>query len=209
MQRLRFAILAGLLCHASTASAEIRLTMAEGRVTISASNATVSQILAEWARVGQTRIVNGERLAGAPMTLELKNVPEAEALDILLRNAGGYLLAPRAETSPSASRFDRVLILPSSSTPRAAAGPPPTFFPRITPTPVSNGDEEPSPQVDRPGFVTFPQPIQPQSNPVPPPPEGSTTAPPSRTITSPIGVARPGMPVPAPVQSRPPVPDPQ
>jgi hypothetical protein len=204
MQHLRFAILAALIGHAATASAEVRLTMAEGRVTISARNATVSQILAEWARVGQTRIVNGERLVGGPVTLELTNVPEAEALDILLRNASGYLLAPRAAAHPTASRFDRVLILPTTSAPRAAAVPQPTFFPpRMTPTPVSD-DDEPTSQMERPGFVTFPQPGQPQGNAVPPPED--PTPPPARTITSPLGVARPGMPVPVPASSRPPTP---
>ena len=49
-----------------------------------AKDATVRQILAEWARVGQTKIVNVERIPGGPLTLELNNVPEAQALDILL-----------------------------------------------------------------------------------------------------------------------------
>ena len=62
----------------------------------SRKNATLRQILAEWARVGQTKIVNAERVPGGPMTLELTNVPEVEALEILLRSAGGYVLAPRA-----------------------------------------------------------------------------------------------------------------
>ena len=64
-------------------------------MSLSAKNATVGQILAEWAKVGQTKIVNAERVGGGPMTLELTDVPEAEALEILLRSAGGYVLAPR------------------------------------------------------------------------------------------------------------------
>jgi uncharacterized protein YqeY len=87
--------------------------MAAG-VSLSAKNATVGQILAEWARVGQTKIVNAERVSGGPMTLELTNVPEAEAIEILLRSAGGFLLAPRQVETANASRFDRILILPPS-----------------------------------------------------------------------------------------------
>ena len=40
---------------ASTASADVQLTIQNGRVTLVAKDATVRQILAEWARVGQTQ----------------------------------------------------------------------------------------------------------------------------------------------------------
>ena len=59
-------------------AADVQLThRTTGRSSLVAKDATVRQILAEWARVGQTRIVNGERIAGGPVTLELTNVPEA------------------------------------------------------------------------------------------------------------------------------------
>ena len=66
---------------AVAASADVQLTMQDGRVSLVAKDATVRQILAEWARVGQTKIVNMERVPGGPMTLELTNVPEAQALE--------------------------------------------------------------------------------------------------------------------------------
>ena len=94
----------GLVLGARAASAEVQLTMSAGRVSLSAKNATVGQILAEWARIGQTKIVNVERVPGGPMTLELTNVPEVEALEILLRSAGGYVLAPRQAGPANASR---------------------------------------------------------------------------------------------------------
>ena len=74
----------------------VQLTIQNGRVTLVAVNATVKQILAEWARIGRTRIVNGERVPGGLVTLQLTNVPEKEALDLLLRTAAGYIAAPRA-----------------------------------------------------------------------------------------------------------------
>ena len=51
---------------AAGAAQKSGVTMKDGRVTLAANGATVREILAEWARVGQTRIVNGERVTGAP-----------------------------------------------------------------------------------------------------------------------------------------------
>ena len=53
------------------------------------------QILAEWAKVGGTRIVNAERVTGPPVTLSCSKVPEQQALAVLLRSVAGYLAAPR------------------------------------------------------------------------------------------------------------------
>ena len=41
------------------------------------------------------RIVNGERVAGPAVTLELQDVSERQALDVLLRGVSGYIVAPR------------------------------------------------------------------------------------------------------------------
>ena len=68
------------LAAGSTAFADVQLTIRNGQVSLVAKDATVRQILTEWARVGQTKIVNVERSPGGPITLELKDVPEQEAL---------------------------------------------------------------------------------------------------------------------------------
>src|SRR6058998_634205 len=66
----------------STASAQqVNLAIQNGRVTLVAKDATARQILTEWARVGQTKIVNVEKIPGGPITVELTNVSEEEALD--------------------------------------------------------------------------------------------------------------------------------
>ena len=83
-------------------------------MSLVATNAAVSQILDEWAFVGGTRIVNGERAPGDRVTLQLADVPEREALDLLLRSAAGYVAAQRAEGSAAASRFALAMILPTS-----------------------------------------------------------------------------------------------
>jgi hypothetical protein len=89
---------------------------------LSAQNAPIRTILAEWARLGGTTIVNAEKVAGAPVTIELSGVPERQALDIVLRSVAGYMLAPRPAGTEGASAFNRIVILPTSAAPR---NPPP------------------------------------------------------------------------------------
>ena len=125
---LRSLLLAALVAAPSLAGAgEFELTIQQGRVTLVAQNAPIQDILAEWARIGQTTIVNGERLTGSPLTLQFFDVPEEQALETLLRSASGYVVAPRATPIPRASRFDRIFILVSSGrpSPRAVSAPTP------------------------------------------------------------------------------------
>ena len=102
----------------SPARADVQLTIQDGRVTLVAENATARQILSEWARVGQAKIVGAERLSGPPLTLHLTDVPEAQALQTILRAASGYVVAQRATVVPAASRYDRILIVPRARHPR-------------------------------------------------------------------------------------------
>jgi hypothetical protein len=132
MRRLTWTVLAALL-WAAPASAEVQLSIANGRVTLVANNATVREIMTEWARVGQTKVVNAERVPGGPLTLELKDMPESQALAVILRAVGGYIAAPRASQEASVSKFDRILIMPTSAPVRppttAASAAPPAFAP--------------------------------------------------------------------------------
>src|SRR5262245_2521226 len=207
-------ICVGLVMAARPAAAEVKLTMSAGRVSLSAKNATIGQILAEWARVGQTKIVNPERVPGGPMTLELTDVSEVEALEILLRAAGGYVLAPRHAGAANASQIDRILILPQSapvsSAPRVATAPPPQprpFAPpqpgqiafQPAPQPDGNADDPPerpvatpaTPNPRPPVFNTFPQAAPQRTEPQAPPA-------PTSSVTMPVGVSVPGMVVPTP-----------
>lgn len=107
--------LVGFTCAAAapTAYADVQLSIGNGRVSLVAKDATVRQILSEWARIGQTKIVNVERIPGGPVTLELKDMPEDQALDLLLRSISGYLAAPRLMMVANASRFDRIVVMPT------------------------------------------------------------------------------------------------
>ena len=124
------------------APGDLKLTMQDGRVTLIAESVPVRQILQEWARVGQARIVNAEKLTGPALTVQLVNMPERDALDIVLRSAAGYIAAPRPVTVAGAATFDRITILATSRPPAAtasAAPPVPTF--QRPPQPVDDGDE--------------------------------------------------------------------
>ena len=48
-------------------------------------------------------------------------MPEAQALDTILRSAAGYVMAPRMAGAPGASVYDRILILATSRPPAATA----------------------------------------------------------------------------------------
>jgi hypothetical protein len=117
--------LALITAFALPAEAQLKLQINNGRVTLEATNVPARQILSEWARIGGTKIVGGEKVTGAPLTLKLVDVPEKQALDIILRNVAGFMAAPRlASATPGASAYDRILIMATSSAPAptAAAG---------------------------------------------------------------------------------------
>jgi hypothetical protein len=124
---MRFGVVvlsATLLVPALPAGAQqsVALQFNAGRVTLVARNAPLRTILAEWARLGGATVVNGERVAGPAVSLELTDVPERQALDIILRGVAGYMLAPRRAGSAGSSTFDRIMILPTSAAPQ---NPPP------------------------------------------------------------------------------------
>lgn len=128
-------VAAALLCWALPLRAQqpVELQFDSGLVTLSARNVPVRAILTEWARLGGATIVNGDRVGGPPVTIELADVPERQALDILLRSVAGYMLAPRRAESDGASAFDRILILPTSAAPR---NPPPPTVASAAPRPT-------------------------------------------------------------------------
>jgi len=80
-------------------------------VSIVASQATAGEILAEWAKLGQVKVVNLELLSPERITIELHDVNEEQALAVVLRRASGYVAAPREIAAPALSRFDRLMVM--------------------------------------------------------------------------------------------------
>jgi hypothetical protein len=214
---------------------ELTLSFNDGRVTLKATDVPVRQVLAEWARLGKTRIVGLEKLTGPPVTLQLDNVPEKKALEILLRSVAGYAVASRQVALAGASQFDRVALLPTSVASAApVGGPRPAAFapppPQMAfPDPIQLANEEPDQQPEAPmpqGAPVFTpagdpvrvggsgdvmplpsgvNPLRPGQQQAPPPP--GTTSPPM--APGPVLADRPGvLPVPQQQQQQQPLPPP-
>jgi hypothetical protein len=121
-QVLLFTAVFAFLATSAQARQTVKLEIKDGRVTLEATSVPARQILAEWAKIGGTKVVGAEKITGAPVTLKLVSVPERQALDIILRNVAGYMAAPRlASATPGSSGYDRILILPTSTAPASAS----------------------------------------------------------------------------------------
>lgn len=201
---------------------ELKLTIGEGRVTLIADSVPVRTILQEWARLGHSNIVNAEKVIGGPVTLRLIDVPEAEALDVVLRTASGYLAAPRPVQMANASQFDRIVILATSRPTTSASAPTPMPQPQMQPqfpsnpgvtAPIVEDEDEPEEQAPpnapaqmpvtapRPGFVTSPN----APNGMQPQPQGQQPA--GQQPPVPVTAPRPGVIQPQQVpQTQPPPP---
>lgn len=190
----RWLIFAVAVLVAQPAQAQkLTLAISDGRVTLDATNVPVRQILAEWSKVGGTKFVNAERISGAPVTLSLVDIPEKQALEIVLRNVAGYMAAPRADLSTGASQYDRILVLATSTAPPPTAASPAGNRPAFAPgNPAMNGTQRiiRGPIIQQPaeeeGFVE--QDIEmPEA-----PPEGSNIVVPTMPEQMPMG--QPGQP---------------
>lgn len=153
-------IVAAVFLGSPVSAQQLSLQIQDGRVTLDATQASVRQILAEWSRVGGTRVVNAERINGAPVTLKLENVSERQALEVILRSVAGYVAAPRAAAASGASMYDRIMVLPTSTPPPAApagraAGGSPRFQP---PRPADAAATDEPTDADPGAAFTFPQP---------------------------------------------------
>lgn len=174
MGRILLTLTLSLVAVLPASAQQLKLVFNDGRVSVDATNVPVRTILVEWAKLGGTKVIGGERVTGSPLTLKLEDVPESQALEIVLRSVAGYLAAPRRATAtPGASMYDRILVLATS-----AAPPPPAARP--TPNPSGPGanrfvpqrppvrqadednepDEEPDPNPPNAPVFTFPQPGQ-------------------------------------------------
>jgi hypothetical protein len=121
---LRVAVVATTLvllaCTPCAFATEVALQIHDGRVTLDARDASLVEILAEWSRVAQTTIVGAEKIVGPPVTIQMADVPESAALDIILRQCAGYVASTWPKGSAGASIFQRILILAASTAPATA-----------------------------------------------------------------------------------------
>jgi hypothetical protein len=106
-----------LVLAVPVAAGELTLQFNDGHVTLAAKDVSVRQILMEWERLGNTKVVNADKVTGGPVTLELSGIPEKQALEVLLRSVAGYVAAPRAAETEGPSQFAHILLMPPSSAP--------------------------------------------------------------------------------------------
>ena len=182
---LLFVIPALLALPSPAAAGELKLSIQNGLVTLSADDVPLSMIMAEWSRIGGTKVVNGERLM-TRVTLNLVDMPERRALEVVLRSATGFMAAERRMAAAGPSAFESIMILPTS-TPPANSGPlssPSPFVPRpVPPPPVIEPDHD-----------------EPELNPQPQPPGAEPNATPG-VPNAPLTAPRPGqLPAPPPQQ---------
>jgi hypothetical protein len=142
-----------LVCVSPVSAAGLQMSIRDGRVTIDAQDVTVRQILTEWAKIGKTHIVNVERITGGPITLKLENVPEKQALEIVLRAVPGYMAVPRQTFVADASIYDRILLMPTTTAVAAARPQPAPAFPGMQP---GMTQLRPAPPALAPGMVPEP-----------------------------------------------------
>lgn len=166
MRRTFLTLAMSCVLAAPAAAQQLTMEFNNGLVTVDAASVPVRTILDEWAKRGGTKVVGGERVSGAPLTVKLINVPESHALEVLLRSVAGYMAAPRS-TGEGASMYDRILVMATSSAPApaAAARPPanPNAMPgtqRFVPPQRQRADdddsEEDDPNPPNPPVFTFP-----------------------------------------------------
>ncbi len=148
-------VLAGSWPTLAQGPRKLEVSFQDGKVTIVAENVTVREVLQEWGRKGGSRIVNADKLSGAPVpVLEFRDEPEAAVLRSLLRDVPGYGAAPRIAPDASSSTIAAVFILASRTVP-VASGPaastpvpqapqqaPPPQPPQLVPPPAPSPDSE-------------------------------------------------------------------
>jgi hypothetical protein len=131
-------------------SSGVSLTIRDGRVTLRAENAALRQILAEWERQGQMKVVGADKLAPQVVTLSLTDMPEKQALEIVMRGVPGYMAIDRATAdappAPSASRFDRLVVMARTTTPVATVAAAPTRARTAQPAPAQPAGFPPQPE---------------------------------------------------------------
>jgi hypothetical protein len=167
MRRILLTLAMSCMLAAPAAAQQLTLTFNNGLVTVDAASVPVRTILNEWAKRGGTKVVGAERVSGAPLTVKLIDVPESQALEVLLRSVAGYMAAPR-NSGEGASIYDRILVMATSSAPAppaAAARPPanPNAMPGtqrfVPPQRQASDDEdrtEEDPNPPNPPVFTFP-----------------------------------------------------
>jgi hypothetical protein len=172
----------------------------DGTVSLKAANVTVREVLALWAQQCGCYVVNADQLTGDPIAIpvEFTRAPQGSVLESLLRSAAGYVLTPRRPDAVTASNYETIYILATSS-PVASTTP----FGAYSPVPAVPIVSPGSPDDEIPPVVPMPQPgvNRPVDLPVGPAPAPARPSVPG--VSAPMVIVPIG---PAPSPSAPPAP---
>jgi hypothetical protein len=121
-----FAAVALTIAFGATAAfaqtVSVSVTFLNGRVTVTAANASATDILAEWSRVGRTAISGETRLSPQPLTFQLSDVDEEQALARIIGSDYGFGGVVKPSVVPGTSQFARLTFAPA---PHAGSSNPP------------------------------------------------------------------------------------
>jgi hypothetical protein len=92
----------------------------KGYATLVAQNVSVSDVFAEWARVGGSKILNAEKLPRGLIFVQFDKTPEQKLVESLVRlskaqNAGSIVAPRRLDGPVTPSRLEVINILPTSA----------------------------------------------------------------------------------------------
>ena len=177
--------------------------LADGTVTLGAQGVTAREILAEWARQCGCYVVNADKLAGTPLAVPVlfEHASQASVLESLLRPAAGYVLTPRRAGSRSASNYEVIYILATSTAVTTTSGSYSMSTPSVA-VPIASAG---SPDDEIPPV----QPVRTENKPATPPTTAPAAAKPNSPgvflpiTTVPVGTSAPVAPAPAAPASRP------
>ena len=155
--------IAAVLAAVPAAGQTADVSFDAGRVTITAHEAPLAAVLGAWERHGGSQFVGAGRLPDRPVSVQLVDVPEREALRVLLRSAAGYVAIPKAAGAAGGSAYERVLIMAETTAARrlpaagagsaaGAGGTRPTDTPAGAQTPADPGELDELADLDDEGF---------------------------------------------------------
>jgi hypothetical protein len=141
----------------------VQIAFANGRVTLTASDAPVAVVLTEWARVGRSEILGIDTLASRRVTLDLSDVTEAQALAAILGDGVGFVSALKTDWIPTQSRLARIRVGNATAVAASeftqAPKPPEAMFEYFVPENAANAEVQ---SVSNP-FTVSPDAVQPEA----------------------------------------------
>jgi hypothetical protein len=122
----RTSLLGLLICACGSVAvalpqASVEIAFVQGRVTISASDAPVADVLRAWAEVGHTEVMGVEYLGSRRITLRVSGAFEETALAAIVGSSSWYKAARRDYVSASESTLRRIDILPAAAAAASSA----------------------------------------------------------------------------------------